>query len=68
MPDTIQTIGAFAFSNCTNITDVKLSKNLSLCVLGAFQGCTSLETVDMSMTKVTGLPNQMFYKCSALKM
>ena len=67
MPDTIQTIGAFAFSNCTNITDVKLSKNLSLCVLGAFQGCTSLETVDMSMTKVTGLPNQMFYKCSSLK-
>ena len=61
MPDTIQTIGAFAFSICTNITDVKLSKNLSLCVLGAFQGCTSLETVDMSMTKVTGLPNQMFY-------
>lgn len=67
MPDSIETISAFAFANCQNVENIKFSSNLSLSFTGAFQECSSLKSADMSMTKITTLSNQTFYKCTSLR-
>ena len=44
IPDTVETMGEFAFANCTNLALVSLSSNLTEIAEGAFYG-TMLESI-----------------------
>lgn len=45
IPDTVTSIGADAFKDCTNLTAVEIPDSVSALAAGTFDGCTSLETV-----------------------
>lgn len=55
------------FGGNTEITSVKLSANLTSISVSAFDGCTSLETVDTSgCTALTIIRNTAFQNCTSL--
>lgn len=58
-------IGAYAFSDCTSLTDIENADRLTTLFEGAFAGCTSLESIDISKLRVayTGI----FKGCTKLK-
>lgn len=41
----VEKIGSYSFEDCTNISNVKLSKELNFIGTNAFFGCTSLESI-----------------------
>jgi hypothetical protein len=47
MPDTIISIGKYAFKNCTGMTEIKLSSNLETIGIGAFVNCVSLTSIEI---------------------
>lgn len=53
-----------SFSNCSNLTSVKLSEGLEE-INGAFDGCTKLTTVTIP-NSVTRLAGSIFYGCTSL--
>lgn len=55
MPDSITEIGSYAFENRINLSDVKISENLSTMGYRAFIGCTALKEIDIpkSLSNVT---------------
>ncbi len=55
------------FGGNTEITSVKLGANLTALTTNAFDGCTSLETVDTSgCTALTAIRNMAFQNCTSL--
>lgn len=76
IPKTVLNIGEHAFVGCTNLKEVYfVSKekqeiadaDLNLVYRYAFQGCTSLELVDLSNVKVITLGHGAFADCTSLK-
>ncbi len=76
IPKTVLNIGEHAFVGCTNLKEVYfVSKekqeiadaDLNLVYRYAFQGCTSLELVDLSNVKVITLGHGAFAGCTSLK-
>lgn len=50
MPETIVSIGNYAFSGCSNLTSVLFSKSLTTIGENAFEKCTSLQQVNLPNT------------------
>lgn len=66
MPDTVTSIGAYAFYQCENLKRVNLSNRLLSVGDSAFEGCTSLLTIKFpSITNSIG--SRCFYKCTSLQ-
>lgn len=53
IPETVTSIGKYAFSCCSRLTQIKIPENVALIGEGAFFGCTNLSeiTVDENNTK-----------------
>ena len=62
----LERIGSFAFSGCSAVTgEVKIPSNVTTVEIGAFQNCSSIESVVYNATNGS-VPNQCFKGCSAL--
>ena len=61
--------GRNIFNSCTGLKSFKLKNNAATVRLftGLFNGCTSLETVDLSGTAITTISPNVFQDCTALK-
>ena len=59
IPDTIKTLGAYAFYNCTSLKNVKLSNSITSILECTFAGCTSLESIVIpeGVTTLEGFPD-----------
>ncbi|MEE0856870.1 MAG: leucine-rich repeat protein [Ruminococcus sp.] len=65
--DNLVTISAYAFSNCRNLSTVKLNSSIQNIGIGAFAGCWSLSEIDLETTKVKTINNSAFANCSSLE-
>lgn len=45
IPDTVETIGSFAFANCKNIKEIFIPKGVKEIFGGAFYNCTNLKSI-----------------------
>lgn len=66
LPNTITEIGAGAFANCENLSDITFSENLKSINNGAFQYCTNLQKIIVP-NSVKELGRFVFEGCSGLK-
>lgn len=70
IPDTVNTIGNYAFANCMNLSQVSLSKTLNDIGSGAFYNCNTLTEIEIpkSLGKMVGVRSPgIFANCSNLK-
>lgn len=65
MPDTITTIGPYAFCNCRNLTNINISASVTSIGSDAFLGCTNLTSV-LIPACVTNIGYSAFEDCSSL--
>ena len=65
IPDSITTIGDFAFYNCSNLTSVTIPDNVTTIGKHAFRNCSSLTEVTIP-DSVTSIGNYVFYYCTSL--
>ncbi|MBD5258504.1 MAG: leucine-rich repeat protein [Barnesiella sp.] len=65
LPSTLTSINDHAFYN-TRIKNLTLPVSLKTLGANVFQNCTSLESIDMSETNVTEIPQYAFSGCTAL--
>lgn len=61
----LTSIGSSAFSNCTNITSVKLPDTINTIENNAFENCTNLTEIVLPNSDIT-LGNSVFINCSKL--
>lgn len=54
------------FSGCTGLESVTFPSTLEEMVFSSFWGCTNLETIDLSKTKVASIEAALFHDCSSL--
>lgn len=66
LPDTVRTIGEYAFYYCTALKSVTLPSGLTTLGRYAFAYCSSLTSVTIP-EGITRLEYSTFYKCTALK-
>lgn len=66
LPEDILIIGAFAFSGCTYITEVKLPDALQIIEEGAFHCCSHLEKINIP-EGVWAIGSEAFYSAYSLK-
>ena len=57
----LNTMGQFAFSNCTNLTSFTASSDLTSLPASAFNGCINLRTIDLS--HITSIGVNALYNC-----
>ena len=68
MPDSVIHILPWAFVNCENLKTVQFSASLLSISLNAFQNCTALETIDLSMaTSMESIEDDAFRGCLSLR-
>jgi uncharacterized repeat protein (TIGR01451 family) len=65
IPDTVNTIGNYAFLNCYSLKDAKFPQELEIIGTAAFQNC-AIESVSIP-DNVTKVGERAFYNCSKLK-
>lgn len=65
LSDNVQIIESQAFSNCTNLTEVRLSDNLTSIGESAFFGCSSLTEIVLPKN-IRKIQRNTFQKCKAL--
>ncbi len=67
IPDSVKTIGMYAFSDCDNLKEVKFLGNSELTTLerNTFSNCKKLASVNLPLT-VKLIDTQVFFNCSAL--
>lgn len=61
LPDTLETIGAYAFYECTALSNINFPNKISTIGAQAFYNCTSLEIEDLSLPNLTTLGQNAFY-------
>ncbi|MFA6807370.1 MAG: leucine-rich repeat protein, partial [Eubacteriales bacterium] len=66
IPDSVISIGEFAFIRCSDLTSVTLSNNLTEISKCTFFNCTSLESITIPES-VTAFGTSAFVGCSSLK-
>lgn len=66
LPESVTSIGPWAFANCTKLEQVSFPAGLTLIDLGAFENCTALTAVKLPK-RLTKLGYEVFKNCSALK-
>ena len=65
IPNSITSIGTYAFCNCPNLTSITISDSVTTIGNYAFAGCTSLESVTIP-NRVTTIGNYTFASCNRL--
>ena len=65
IPETIHTIGRWAFYNCITVTKISIPETVSKIDRCAFKGCTSLKAISIP-NSVTHIDNEAFSNCTAL--
>ena len=67
IPETITTIGIYAFYNCSNLTSIDFVDNSQLTTIGecAFQNCNSLTSITIP-SRVTRIDEFAFWYCDSL--
>lgn len=73
LPECLSNLNSGAFQGCINLKEVNIPAELSTGYMaanymypGAFNGCSSLETVKFE-SGITTIPNGLFYGCTGLK-
>ena len=69
IPDSVTSIGAYAFSECTGLKTIKFGDKSNLISIGsnAFQGCTSLTAANLDVnSKLEKIESYAFQNCSSL--
>ncbi len=66
LPDTIQHIGAYAFSGCNALRSILLPEGLEEIASYTFAGCSSLEALTLP-DNIQKIGNYAFYDCHSLK-
>ena len=66
IPDTVLSIGNYAFYGCTGLTNVVLPDSINSLGSSVFAGCSDLQYITLSKN-ITQLNNETFYGCSNLK-
>lgn len=65
MPNTVTSIGQYAFKNCTKLTSIKISDRVTSIGPNAFSGCENLTSVTIP-NGVTNIGNYAFNDCKCL--
>ena len=65
IPNTIETIGAWAFAGCTGLSEIVLPDTVVSIGEGAFHGCTTLKAITLS-AGLTKIGNFAFYNCDGI--
>jgi hypothetical protein len=65
IPDSVTTIGGYAFGDCTSLTSVSIGNGVTTIGDYAFRYCTSLTSVTIP-DSVTSIGNLAFYACNGL--
>lgn len=70
LPEGLTKIGTFfrgnVFYECTGLESVTFPSTLEEMTFNSFFGCTNLETIDLSKTKVASIEAALFSNCSSL--
>ncbi len=66
LPSDVEVIGDRAFYGCEYLKNIDLGSTISEIGMGAFEGCSSLESVNIP-DSVTVIGDRVFAKCSLLK-
>lgn len=66
IPDSVESIGAYAFADCTNLKSIVLPSSVKNIDEGAFSGCVALETVTFG-DNLTVIGDNAFADCAVLK-
>lgn len=70
LPEGLTKIGTFlrgnVFYECTGLESVTFPSTLEEMAFSSFFGCTNLETIDLSKTKVASIEAALFHDCSNL--
>jgi hypothetical protein len=65
IPNSVTSIGDYAFRNCSDLTSIEISNNVTSIGIQAFYGCSSLTSVTIP-NSVTSIGNYTFYQCYGL--
>ena len=65
IPETITSIGAHAFENCTGLTSITIPDSVTSIGDGAFYGCTGLTSIVIP-DSVTSIGSKVFFYCTDL--
>lgn len=66
LPDSVKYVDNYAFKDCKGLTGVTFSYRVMEIGKAAFSGCTNLQSVDLSKTKIRLLDNEVFEDCTSL--
>jgi len=67
LPVAITSIGNFAFNNCPTLTLTNFPSSVRFIGRGAFMGCASLKTLDISQNNIASINSYTFAKCNSLE-
>lgn len=65
IPSTVDTIGTYAFCNCSEITSVSIPSSVSVIYDQAFSSCTGLSSITIP-SSVNEIWHGVFYNCTSL--
>jgi hypothetical protein len=66
IPNSVTSIGVWAFIGCTNLTSVTIPNNVTNIGMSAFQGCTSLTNIIIP-NSITNIAPYVFLGCTKLE-
>ena len=65
IPDSVTSIGDYAFRGCSNLTSITIPDSVTSIGDYAFRGCSNLTSITIP-DSVTSIGSEAFYKCSTL--
>ena len=65
IPDSVKSIGEYAFSGCTGLTSITIPDSVTSIGIDAFDGCTGLTSITIP-DSVTNIGGAAFYGCKGL--
>lgn len=66
IPDTVTSLGYYAFRDCNALTDITISDSVTTIENRAFDGCGALASITIP-SSVTNIGEEVFISCSALE-